>query len=67
MGPCRVLERYGTNGRALMLYGRFQEDVCNDLHSASKYYAEATKLVRACCAMLALAAVTVRSSLPRPA
>ena len=43
-----MLERYPKNGRVMRLYGRFQEDVCNDMHSATKYYAEATKLVRGC-------------------
>lgn len=37
----RVMERYPNNGKLLRCYGRFLEDVKNDMGGAARYYVEA--------------------------
>lgn len=39
----RVMSRYPSNGKLLLVYGRFLEDVKHDPWSASKYYTEAER------------------------
>jgi hypothetical protein len=36
---------YPNSGKLLRCFGKFKEDVCDDLHSAAKLYQEATKKV----------------------
>ncbi len=43
--PHRILERYPSNAKLYKCYGRFLEEVCNDIRRASKYYFEAARLV----------------------
>ena len=40
----KVMERYPNNGKVLKCYGKFLEEVKNDISGASKYYAEGNRI-----------------------
>jgi len=40
----KMMERYPNNGKVLKCYGKFLEEVKNDISGATKYYAEGNRI-----------------------